>query len=62
LYARGTNHEKAIDHAMVSVNDAEPDAVIVTLAIKGKATCELRVRKARDDGFALLALLGRADP
>jgi hypothetical protein len=62
LYARGTNHEKAIDRAMISVNDAEPDAALVTLAIKGKATCELRVPEARDDGFALVAFLGRANP
>jgi hypothetical protein len=51
-----------IDHAMVSVDDADRDAALVTLAIKGKTTCELRVPKARDDGFALVALLGRADP
>jgi hypothetical protein len=51
-----------IDHAMVSVDDAEPDAALVTLAIKGKTTCELRVPKARDDGFALVAFLGRANP
>jgi hypothetical protein len=51
-----------ITYAMTSDTDLEPDAVIVTLAIKGKATCELRVPEARDDGFALVALLGRADP
>jgi hypothetical protein len=48
--------------AMTSHTELEPDAALVTLAIKGKATCELRVPKARDDGFALVALLGRADP
>jgi hypothetical protein len=62
LYARGTNHEKAIDRAMISVNDAEPDAALVTLAIKGKATCERRVPKERYDGFALLELFSRANP
>jgi hypothetical protein len=51
-----------IDRAMISIDDAEPDAALVTLAIKGKATCELRVPKARDDGFALVAFLGRANP
>jgi hypothetical protein len=51
-----------IDCTLISIDDAEPDAALVTLAIKGKTTCELRVPEARDDGFALVALLGRADP
>jgi hypothetical protein len=36
-----------ITYAMTSDTDLEPDAVIVTLAIRGKATCELRVPKDR---------------
>jgi hypothetical protein len=51
-----------IDCTLISIDDAEPDAALVTLAIKGKTTCELHVPKARDDGFALVAFLGRANP
>jgi hypothetical protein len=51
-----------IDRALIRSDDAEPDAALVTLAIKGKATCELRVPEARYDGFALVAFLGRANP
>lgn len=50
-----------ITYAMTSHTELEADAVIVTLAVRGKATCELRVPKDRYDGFALLELLGRTN-
>ena len=38
-------------------DNVEPDAVIMTLAIRGKGTCELRIPKSRYDAFALLELI-----
>ena len=43
-------------YAMESHLDADPDAVILTLAIRGKGTCELRIPKSRYDAIALLEL------
>ena len=37
--------------------DADPYAVILTLAIRGKGACELRIPKSRCDAFALLELI-----
>ncbi len=51
--------EPGITHAIVTDDEAEPDAVIVTFAIRGKATCELRIPKERYDGLALLELIQR---
>jgi hypothetical protein len=39
--------------------DADPDAVILTLAIRGKAACELRMPKEKYDPFLLLDLIER---
>jgi hypothetical protein len=39
--------------------DAEPDAVILTLAIRDKAACELRIPKEKYDAFLLLELIER---
>ncbi len=50
-----------IAHAFVSTDDAEPDNAIVTIAVRGKATCELRMPQDRYDGFALMELLAKAD-
>ncbi len=33
---------------------AEPNTVVVTLAIRDEATCELRILKDRIDGLAIL--------
>lgn len=42
----------------VEAHDAiEPEAVILTVAIRGKATCELRIPKSRYDAFALMELI-----
>ena len=38
-------------------DDVDHDAVILTLAIRDKAACELRIPKSRYDAFALLELI-----
>jgi hypothetical protein len=38
-------------------DNAEPEAVILTLAIRDKGACELRIPKSRYDGIALLELI-----
>jgi hypothetical protein len=38
-------------------DNAEPEAVILTLAIRGKGACELRIPKSRYDGITLLELI-----
>lgn len=38
-------------------DNVEPEAVILTLAIRGKGACELRIPKSRYDGIALLELI-----
>ena len=38
---------------------AEPDAVILALAIRGIGTCELRIPKAKYDGILLLEHIKR---
>jgi hypothetical protein len=38
---------------------ADPDFVLLTLAIRGKATCELRVPRDKYDPFLLLELIER---
>jgi hypothetical protein len=52
-------HEPGITYAITTDTEAEPDCVIVALAIGGKATCELRIPKVRYDGMALLELIER---
>lgn len=44
-------------YAMTAHDDIEPEAVILTLAIRDKAACELRIPKSRYDAFALLELI-----
>lgn len=39
--------------------DADPDAVILTLAIRHKGACELRIPKEKYDPFLLLELIKR---
>jgi hypothetical protein len=46
-----------ITHAIVSHTEIETDSVIVTLAIRDKATCELRIPKAKYDAFAVLRVI-----
>jgi hypothetical protein len=44
-------------YAMQTHDEVEPDAVILTVAIRDKGACELRIPKSRYDGFALMELI-----
>jgi hypothetical protein len=44
-------------YAFVTDMQADPEAVIVALAIRGRATCELRIPRERYDGTLLLDLI-----
>lgn len=46
-------------YAMEPHEEVEPDTVLLTLAIRGKGACELRIPKSRYDGMALLELFER---
>ena len=46
-------------YAILTDTESEPEAVLLTLAIRGKATCELTIPKAKYDPFLLLDLLDR---
>jgi hypothetical protein len=46
-------------YAMEAHHDVEPEVVILSLAIQGKAACELRVPKSRYDAFVLLDLIAK---
>lgn len=48
-----------VRYAVVTDTDSDPDAVIVTLAIRGRATCELLIPRDRYDGALLLDLIER---
>lgn len=48
-----------IRYAVLTDIQADPDAVILTLAIRGKATCELRIPRDRYDPFLMLDLLDK---
>ena len=43
----------------VLVDDPYTDPVLLTLAIRGRATCELKIQAAQFDPFELLAMLDR---
>jgi hypothetical protein len=45
--------------ALLTDTEADPEAVILTLAIRGRATCALRIPRAKYDPFLLLALIER---
>jgi hypothetical protein len=49
----------AITYAAVTDADSDPDAVIVALAIRGRATCELLVPRAKWDGMLFIDLLDK---
>lgn len=49
--------DPGLRYAMETHSDAEPEAVILTLAIRNKGACELRIPKSRYDAFALLELI-----
>ena len=46
-----------ITHAIASNIEIEPDAVIITVSIRDKATCELTISKDRYDGLAILQMI-----
>jgi pyruvate/2-oxoacid:ferredoxin oxidoreductase alpha subunit len=46
-------------YAVVTDADSDPDAVIVALGIRGRATCELLIPSDRYDGVLLLDLIER---
>ncbi len=49
--------DPSLIYAMQNHDDIEPNAVILTLAIRGKGVCELRIPKSRYDDIALLGLI-----
>jgi hypothetical protein len=48
-----------ITYAAVTDTDSNPDVVIVALAIRGRASCELLIPRDRYDGVLLLDLIER---
>ena len=46
-------------YALVTDTEANPKGVILALAIRGRATCELRIPRDRYDGALLLDLIER---
>lgn len=46
-------------YALVTDTEANPKAVILALAIRGRATCELRIPRDKYDPFLLLTLIQR---
>jgi hypothetical protein len=50
-------HDAGLRYAIETHTEVEPGAVILSVAIRGKGACELRIPKSRYDVFALLALI-----
>ena len=48
-----------LQYAVTTDANTDPNAVILTLAIRGRATCELRIPREKYDPFLLLDLLDR---
>lgn len=46
-------------YAVLTHDTGDPEAVILVLAIRGRATCELRIPRDRYDPFLLLDLIER---
>lgn len=57
MMAAQLERDHGLRYAMETHDNAEPEAVILTLAIRGKGACELRIPKSRYDGIALLELI-----
>ena len=49
--------DPGLRYSMEAHDEADPEAVILTLAIRGKGACEIRVPKSRYDAFVLLELI-----
>jgi len=50
---------QSVRYAVLTDTEADPEAVILALAIRGVGTCELRVPREKYDGFLLLDLIAR---
>ena len=48
-----------VRYAVVTDTGSDPDTVVVALAIRGKATCELLVPRAKWDGVLFIDLLDK---
>lgn len=48
-----------IRYAVITDTDADPDAVIVALAVRGVGTCELRIPRQKWNPFLFLEAIGR---
>lgn len=48
-----------IRYAVITDSEATPDAVIVSIGIRGVATCDIQIPRERFDPFALLDITGR---
>lgn len=51
--------DPSLRYAMEAHTDIDPDAAILTVAIRGKGACELRITSSAYDPFALLELIER---
>ncbi len=51
--------DPGLRYAMETHTGADAEAVILTLAIRGKGACELRIPKSRYDAFTLLELIDK---
>ena len=51
--------EASLRYAMKAHDDLDPEAVILSLAIRGKGACEFRIPKSSYDAFALLELIDK---
>ena len=49
----------SVRYGLVTDTEADPEAVIVVLAIRGRVSCELRIPSAKYDPFLLLDLIER---
>ena len=53
------SQNQGVTYAVLTDLDSDPETVLVTLAIRGRATCELRIPREKYDPFLLLALIER---
>ena len=49
--------DPGLQYAMETHDEIDPDAIILTLAIRGEGSCEVRIPKSRYDGIVLLELV-----
>lgn len=50
---------QSVRYAVLTDTRADPEAVLLTLAIRGVGTCELRIPREKHDPFRLLDLIDR---